>query len=121
VSRQSGFTLVEIMIVACLIALLAAVSIPNFVQARQSSQRAACINNLRQIDSAKEIWALENKASTGASPLPNSLLPYIKSRAFPTCPAGGSYAISTVSRAPRCSLGVSLGHVYFTKTNYKGP
>ena len=42
---HSGFTLVEIMIVVAIIALLAAIAIPNFVKARTSSQRSACIAN----------------------------------------------------------------------------
>ena len=48
------------MIVVAIIGLLAAIAIPNFVQARKTSQTNACLNNLRQIDGAKQQWALEN-------------------------------------------------------------
>ena len=51
-SRQSAFTLVEIMIVVAIIGLLAAIAIPNFVKARSTAQANVCINNLRQIDGA---------------------------------------------------------------------
>src|ERR1700691_4733209 len=61
-SKKQGFTLVEIMIVVAIIGLLAAIAIPNFVRARTTSQMNACINNLRQIDGAKQQWALEHQA-----------------------------------------------------------
>ena len=54
-SNKAGFTLVEIMIVVAIIGLLAAIAIPNFVKARQSSQRNACMANLKQMDGAKDV------------------------------------------------------------------
>ena len=67
-SRRAGFTLIEIMIVGAIIGLLAAIAIANFVRARSTSQMNICINNLRQIDSAKQQWALQNnKAGTDLS------------------------------------------------------
>ena len=51
---KKGFTLVEIMIVVAIIAILAAVAIPNFIRYRQSSQATACISNLKQIQAAYE-------------------------------------------------------------------
>jgi prepilin-type N-terminal cleavage/methylation domain-containing protein len=106
--KKAGFTLVEIMIVVAIIGLLAAIAIPNFVKARTTAQRNACINNLRQIDGAKEQWALEEKKSAGTltttAGFVDQINKYIKGEVTPKCPAGGNYTYQPVNDAPDCSL-----------------
>jgi prepilin-type N-terminal cleavage/methylation domain-containing protein len=53
--NQSGFTLIELMIVVAIIAILAGILIPNFVNARAQAQTSACESNLRSIATAMEL------------------------------------------------------------------
>ena len=111
----SGFTLVEIMIVVAVIGLLSAIAVPNFVRARIVSQTNACINNLRQIDAAKQQWALENGGSSDSVVNSTNVLVYVGKTGLSgkdvCCPLAakntplGNYAdsIGTVGTLPFCA------------------
>ena len=62
---RQGFTLVEIMIVVAIIALLASIAVPGFLRARKRSQASRIINDLRLIDNAVDMYAIEYNKSTG--------------------------------------------------------
>jgi len=66
-SRRGGFTLVEIMIVVAIIALLAAIAVPNFLRARKRSQATRVLEDLRILDSACDQYAIENNLTSGVS------------------------------------------------------
>ena len=53
---EEGFTLIELMIVVAIIAILAGILIPNFVNARAQAMTAACESNLRAIATAAELY-----------------------------------------------------------------
>jgi len=63
-----------------------------------------CLNHLRQIDAAKQQWALEKNKVDAAVPTASDLLPYFKDGTFPACPDGGTYSINAVGEPPTCSL-----------------
>src|SRR2546425_1025184 len=110
---KQGFTLVEIMIVVAIIGLLAAIAIPNFIKARTTAQKNACINNLRQIDGAIQQWALENKKGPVDPVTFPDISNYLKNAVI--CPSGGStfadsYGIDNVGNKPLCQK-VPSSHV----------
>ncbi|HLX68964.1 MAG TPA: hypothetical protein VKV04_04980 [Verrucomicrobiae bacterium] len=77
----------------------------RILQMKQDQQNiAACINNLRMIDGAKQTWALQNNKTPDAVPTPQDLIAYLPNQFFPQCPAGGNYIINAVSNRPTCSV-----------------
>ena len=89
--------------------------ITNFITEPIDSPANACINNLRQIDVAKQQWALENGKTNGVICTTNDLRSYIKFDAkgnFLKCPSGGIYTIGKVGEPVTCSLGkTNLAHL----------
>ncbi|MBC8136245.1 MAG: prepilin-type N-terminal cleavage/methylation domain-containing protein [Fibrella sp.] len=55
--RRAGFTLVELLVVIAVIALLTAVLLPVFAQAREKARQTACLSNLRQIGMGWTLYA----------------------------------------------------------------
>lgn len=71
-------------------------------------QQNACINNLRQIDGAKQQFALEAQKQRGALVSTEDLAPYFPNKAMPTCPGGGVYTLNQIGLGPICNI---PGHV----------
>ena len=70
----------------------------------EQANLTACINNLRQIDGAKQQWALDHQKAVSALMTQTDLLPYFKGNAMPACPAGGVYSLNPVSVPPICNI-----------------
>ncbi len=113
--NKKGFTLVEIMIVVAIIGLLAAIAIPNFIKARETAQKNACIANLKQIQGAIQVWAIDQgKSATDAVVQTTSgttigIVPdYMKK-----WPSEGTTAYvcpATVNDTPVCPVANTVGH-----------
>jgi hypothetical protein len=75
---------------------------------QQRDQLATCINNLRQIEGAKQQFALEAQKPAGTLVSTDDLAPYLPNKTVPACPAGGIYTLSPVGLNPICNI---PGHV----------
>ena len=103
--RKSGFTLLEVLVVAGIIGLTAVIAVPSFVRANMVSQKNACINNLYQIRCAIHQWELETKTPSGSAVQYTDIRVYLRNAV--TCPAGGtsfsdSYTITDTATQPVC-------------------
>src|SRR5688500_11742200 len=113
-AARGAFTLLEIMIVVAILGLLVSIAVPNYVKTRRQAQKTVCIENLSQIESAKQIWGLETGHTVGDVPQQADLIgatSYIK--IMPECPADGTYDFMPIGRPADCT---EAGH----ELDYKG-
>ena len=113
-SKKQGFTLLELLIVLVVMALLATLLVPVFVQAQQKARSATCVNNLRELAHAVAMYAKDYDGCAPGVAHPwadmewagswptnkyvswqSALDPYLRSRAAFTCP--NAEKINTVS------------------------
>lgn len=98
------------MIVIMISAMLLAIALPNFIQARETSRSKACQRTLWEIQSAKERWAMDNRRGATDTPLMVDLVvPGVYLRSMPVCPSLGTYTIGRLDETPTCSIGGTKG------------
>ncbi len=137
-NKSHGFTLIEIMIVIAIIAIIASITVPNFMRARSEAQLDGCVKNEKTIQTAIEMYLVRHKATTTLDMETLVEGKYLKEA--PKCPSTGTccysitacgkpgkeqigaYAIKCESNAhgaAGCDNGypklVTNGEVYFTK------
>src|SRR5690606_40682021 len=59
--RNTGFTLIEVLVVVAIIALLVAILLPSLARAREQARAAVCKTSMKQILTAKSIYVAEYK------------------------------------------------------------
>ena len=127
-SRQhhpdSGFTLIEVMIVVAIIGLLTSIAIPNFIRARAQTQATVCLQIQKAMAGAKAQAALENKWDNNTSfgslggVYQKTLAEYLKAggglsdtlpsgAVRPTCPAGFDIYWNAIGDDTQCQSGLA--------------
>jgi type II secretion system protein G len=107
---RKGFTLVEIMIVVLIIGILMAIAVPNFMNARNTSQTKACVANLKTLETAKEQYLMDPVLTkAAATPTVDLLVSSKIVKAAPTCPtAGATYTLGAADPFdPICGSGIA--------------
>jgi prepilin-type N-terminal cleavage/methylation domain-containing protein len=100
---QLAFTLVELMVTIAIIGLVLGIAIPNFLKSRIQARKQACIENLTQIESAKQIWSVQNGKKEGDAVTEGDIIgPLSYIRIMPACPGGGRYDLTTVGENAKC-------------------
>jgi len=61
VDKRRGFTLIELLIVVAIIAILAAIAVPNFLEAQVRSKVARVKSDLRTLATAQEAYFVDWK------------------------------------------------------------
>ena len=92
------------MVLAIPIIGLLLLAIPSLVPPRMKAAKNTCPNQLRQIDGAKQQWALKHDKTTNDTPTEADVRRYIKNNVFPRCPDRGVYTIGRVGELPTCSI-----------------
>src|SRR5438270_3800439 len=103
ISRKSGFIFFLIMLRPPISTLFPYTTLFRSVRARNTAQQNACINNLRQLDGAKQQWEFGKKNVCTETTAKTRIPVYIRNNLYPNCPASGTYTLNAVSVDPTCS------------------
>jgi len=124
-TNRHGFTLVEIMIVVAIIALLASIAVPGFLRARKRSQAARILNDLRVIDGAVDMYAIETNKVSGATVNTADWTNYLKKGSVLYNTAkdvlGNAYGIQTVDSLPKIHASTWAALSDVADTNFWSP
>ena len=94
-----AFTLIELLVVIAIIAILAAILFPVFARARAAAQKASCLSNEKQLQTAWLLYASDyDNVSTlcgGGATVFDRLVPYLKNTQVQRCAADMGTNISS--------------------------
>ncbi|HQO33543.1 MAG TPA: prepilin-type N-terminal cleavage/methylation domain-containing protein [bacterium] len=86
--RQAGFTLIELLIVVAIIGILAAIAVPNFLNAQIRAKLARCEADMKSLETAIESYKMDNNAYIGSWRLCDLTTPMAYMPSIPEDPFG---------------------------------
>ncbi len=99
IPRATGFTLIELLVVIAIIAILAAILFPVFAKAREKANQNSCLNNLRQIGIAVQMYVQDNDEKLFPDPKTSAWSAYLANYNEPSiydCPTLQGKGINTM-------------------------
>jgi prepilin-type N-terminal cleavage/methylation domain-containing protein len=109
--KQTGFSLIELLIVVAIILIIAAIAIPSLIQSKMTANEASAVQSLRDFNTAETVYSIQY--GDGYSPDLKSL--------------GGTTGIATPSNAllipdPVAQTGIKDGFTFtYVITGNNGP
>jgi len=89
--KDKGFTLIELMVVIVIIAILAAVALPNFMGATEKARESAVTSAVKALQTSLEMYAVDNNGSypitTSDSNALTAIQDYLPNKKFPNNPS----------------------------------
>ena len=96
--------IIDIIAVISIALILLTLLIPAIYAPRTPCRLNTCINNLRIIECAKELWAREYHKTNGDDVVTSEVNKYIKGNTTPICPNNGTYSYNAIGKDPTCSI-----------------
>ena len=66
--KNSGFSLLELLIVVAIILIIATIAIPSLLRSRQAAQESSAVSNIRTINTAEVTYLSSNAGNYGSLP-----------------------------------------------------
>ncbi|MFN3699747.1 MAG: type II secretion system protein, partial [Dictyoglomus sp.] len=121
--REKGFTLIELMVVIVIIAILAAVALPNFMGATERARESAVRSAIKTIQTALEMYATDNQGYYPSNITDLQSGNYLPGGKFPNNPSTNqSYSFNnnqSTEDAYRIVYTVAQDNTAYTLTGYK--
>jgi prepilin-type N-terminal cleavage/methylation domain-containing protein len=111
IRKVAAFTLVEVMVAVAIVGMLAGISVPNALRARENAQLKRVLNNLRLIQQSKSQWAFDTRRGTMEVPTEADLAGYFSGNAVPAPVVGESYTYNDVATPTTATTPVKLGTI----------